>query len=121
MFNLNDQQLTQLAMEYDPAPVLTAFASMPSGNFLTMPQPQGVQPGQGMSYEDLIAGYPTQAAQKPLAPLDPASLRTLAAMNPAAPPRAPAAAPMRFPQVALQPVVNSPKAVPMSLAQILGR
>ena len=124
MFNLNDQQLTQLAMEYDPSPVLMAFSSIPSGNFLTMPQPQGVPPGQGMSYEDIVSGVPMQAtppAQRTAAPLDQVALRTLAAMNPSQQPRAPAVAAQRFSPVALQPLATGPKGVPMSLAQILGR
>lgn len=121
---LTDQQLTQLAMEYDPAPVLMAFSSMPSGNFLTMPQPSGVTPGQGMSFEDIVQGTPTQqqpAAPRQAAPLDQRALGLLAAMNPSQQPRAPAAGLVQPRPVQLGPVATSQRAVPASLAQILGR
>lgn len=124
MFNLTDQNITQLAMEYDPAPILGAFSSMPQGNFLTMPQPEGVTPGAGPSYESIIAEMPEQGPAQPRAPAAPLSdvaLRTLAGMNPRDTNRAPSAGiPGRPAQLQLQaPGTATPKR-PMSLSQILG-
>lgn len=124
MFNLNDDNLTDLSMNYDPAPLLMAFSSIPSGNFLTMPQPEGVAAGPGESYESIIGGFPTEAPagpRKPTAPLGQEALRLLAFMNPAKDPRAPAVAPGRFGQIGLQPLASGQRGVPPSLAQILGR
>ena len=125
MFNLDNEKLTQIAMEYDPVPVLMAFNSIPQGNFLT--QPNVVPPGQGASFESIVNGGlqpgPGQApGTNPAAPLDPRMLGLLAQMNPSAQnqPRAAAVAPQRPGQVQLQPVAQ-PAARPMSLAQILGR
>lgn len=124
MFNLSPEQWTRLAMENDPTPVLQAFSAIPSGNFLTMPQPGGVQAGPSTSYEDIIQGFPTEAPAKPqtAAPLSDVALRTLAAMNPRDQQRFPAAGLGQRPaQFQAQPLGAAGGAKPLTLAQILGR
>lgn len=125
---LGPEQLNQLAMNYDPAPILTALAQVPGGgNFLTMPTPAGAATGPGDSYESIVAGAPqptptpTPNAAAPVAPLSGESLRTLAAMNPQDQPRAPGAGiPGRPGPLNLQPIATGGKR-PMSFAEILGR
>jgi hypothetical protein len=126
MFNLNDQQLTQLSMEYDPAPLLQMLSQPQVGsNMVTQPGPEGVDQGPN-SYSNLVSDYaqqPTTPTPKQVAPLDPTSLRTLAAMNPQRRP-APGTAgiPGRPGPLNLAPIAGpQQRPVPMSLAQILGR
>jgi hypothetical protein len=124
LFNLSPEALNDLAMNYDPSVMLNVFSQMPQGNMLTMPQPAGVEAGEGPSFESIIGETPVEgpkAPRPPTAPLDPVALRTLAGMMPAKDPRhvAPAAG-LRGPVQFNLPPVRQPLQK-LSMSQILGR
>ena len=122
MFNLDDQKLTQLAMEYDPAPILQLMSQQPTGgNLMTMPAIPGTTQGPGDSYEQILqtAGQQPTTPTQPTAPLDPIALRTLMAMQPQRLPFPAGHSPQRQNPVQMTPIGKP--GVPPSLAQILGR